>query len=203
MFGSSSSGRPLDLPQLGVVGGDAERGLLQPLVVRPTGARRCSCQPLSRRRWRRGSVFVVFGGSRSSTRPAQLASGSRSGRRSNYAGRRTRSWLAVSLLRLLVVPLVDREWDRGLHALRRRSRGRATRLDRSRAQLAHDRAHLDDRRGRCRSRGSTVSRDGALDRRDRPTFLLESPRRVRARLADPRLGRGLPRHSLRRFCEGS
>ena len=130
---------------LGVVSGDAERGLLQPLVVRPVGrstlllSRFAGASPVCV-----GYVLAVYFSAVSIVGltghfwpdvivwpGVELAGG-------------VVIVTAVSCLGS-VASLVDRERDHGLHALRRRPRRRAARLDRPRAQLARDQARLDDR----------------------------------------------------------
>ncbi len=141
---------------LGVVSGDAERGLLQPLVVRPVGR-----ETLLLARFLGAAivcivyVLAVYGAavaiidlSGHWTPPSVARAGARARRRRRDRDRP----LAPRLGR----PLLDGERDRRLHALRSRSHRRPARLDRPRAELADDRARLEDRVvGAARSRGST------------------------------------------------
>ena len=152
---------------LGVVSGDAERGLLQPLVVRPVGR---STLLLSRFL---GAavvcivyVLAVYGIALDDhRRDGQLdASGpARAGARAR-SRRRDRDRALDPRLRR---PLLDGERDRCLHALRSRPHRRAARDDRARAELSHDRASLQDRGVGAAVRGALPGRAAPRSRATR------------------------------------
>ena len=128
---------------LSAVRGDAERGLLQPLVVRPVGRTTL----LLARFLAASAVCVVYvelvlRRARSSS-PARPAAGgprtrSSSGVGMRRGGRHRRGHRAARL----DDPLHDGERDRRLHDLRRRPRRGAARADRRGARLRDARRHL-------------------------------------------------------------
>ena len=151
---------------LGAVRGDAERGLLQPLLVRPV-----SRPTLLLARWL-GAIAVSdavrdrgLRNRRRDHRPhRRLVAGPRRG--AGDRARRRRRDRGGALAARIGLPHRDRERDRDLHALRGRPRLRAARLDRPRAQLAPPRALGDDHRVGCAVRGALP---GRAARRSPPT----------------------------------
>ena len=132
---------------LGVVSGDAERGLLQPLVRDPSAGR-----PAVLSRFLGAAVVcvvragrvrdcpgaIIEGVFRELDAPVSASAGARVGRGRGSSDRRLRS-------ARLGLPLLDGEWDRGLHAARSRPSRRSARHDRTRAELDDDRARVHRR----------------------------------------------------------
>ena len=188
---------------LGVVSADAERGLLQPLVVRPVGR----CTLLLSRFLGAGAVCVVYvlgvyfialsiTGVTGHWWPDQIV----------WPGRRARGRRADrdrALAARLGRAVGNGERDRRVHALRRGPRRGPARLDRARAQLALDQARVDDRVVGAAVRGAVPGRaaddHGEHVRADGlPAAARAVRRRVRARLADPRVGGRVSRAGARR-----
>ena len=139
----------------GVVRGDADAGLLQPLVVRPLGR-----GTLLVARWAgaaaASTVYVIVVYLLALPSPAWRAIGRReaSSCRRLPSRSRSRSW-ARSRLRLGLFRLLG-AGDRGVHGLRRGARGRPPGPDRRGARLADgSRASPTPCRPRSRSRRST------------------------------------------------
>ena len=142
---------------LGAVRGDAERGLLQPLVVRPLGRTALLARPLRRRggrlrRLRRRGLrgrdgdhraSPAAGGRTDPVGPGLGAGGGRDPDRGAVAAR-------------LDLPVGDGQRDRRVHGLRRRPGRRAARA-RSATRSTSTRSRTSPRspRGRCPSRRST------------------------------------------------
>ena len=167
MFGTLFLGTVLAVfLTLGAVRGDAERGLLQPLLVRPVSRRTLllgryaaaagGLRRLRRRRLPRRDGDHV-GDRRLVARPP-----ARPGARARARGRDHRRAVAGRL----GVPVLDRQRDRGLHGLRRRPRRRPARPDRRGAVVGHA---AERRRGRELAAAVRGALPGRARRADQPT----------------------------------
>ena len=154
---------------LGAVRGDAERGLLQPLIVRPLG----------RRQYLAGRFLAAGVGRRRSTSSSSTRRGRGDRRRSATGGRATPSARACASPRAVVVVAAlallgsiflsaNANGIAVLMVFGAGLLGRAARLGRRRAELEHaadDREHR--RRGCCPSRRSTATRCACSSPRSR------------------------------------
>ena len=142
MFGTLFLGTVLAVfLTLSAVRGDAERGLLQPLVVRPLGrvtfllARFAAAAAVS------GTYALTVYAATRRDRPGRGGLGARSPRGARARARRGRLAPGRPLAARLGLSLGDRERRRRLHGLRRGSGRRAARPDRRGVELGHAARH--------------------------------------------------------------